>query len=78
MHTSNHIWKALTDLLEQWLPCKVIHSSSTLRRLQIDGMGPNSGFVVDSIVDPRTHLPSGVPFLAPNSFQVQLESVMGV
>jgi hypothetical protein len=78
MHISDSIWKALKDLLEQWLPFKVIHSSSTLRRVRIDGMVPNSGFVVDSIVDNRTNEPSGVAFLALDSFKLQLESVMGV
>jgi hypothetical protein len=78
MQISDSIWKALKDLLEQWLPFKVIHSSSTLRRVRIDGMVPNSGFVVDSIVDPRTIEPSGVAFLALDFFKLLLESVMGV
>jgi hypothetical protein len=71
MHISDVIWKGPKDLLEQWLPqwllFKVIHSSSTLQRLRIDGMVPNSGFVVDSIVDPHTNEPNGIAFLAPDS-----------
>jgi hypothetical protein len=54
---------------------QIIHSSSTLRRLQIDDMVPESDFVVDSVVNPHTNEPRGV---VPDSFKVQLESVMGV
>jgi hypothetical protein len=58
----------LKDLLEQWLLFKIIHASSTLRRLLIDGMVPNSGVVVDSIVHPHTNEPSGVTLLTTDSY----------
>jgi hypothetical protein len=40
-HTSGRIRKALEDPLEQWPLFKVIHSSSKLQRLRMDGMAPN-------------------------------------